>query len=256
MTPAAKKPVGETQWRMRESLREMAARGTEHEAKIAREKLSLLEAKYDFEGASAPQEKDWFEDWPKAGGGAHSKLQPVLKIDPAWMDVGNVVKWVFAARLKVPTKWKMGAASVELGIGVHAKEVRSFKPLANKLYKNVVRVTQEFYQGLGRQHVGELERAPFIDGIADGLSGEVRQAGTMTPGRSPQPLPKKRGKSSAPSKVKPSASVRHTAVHPYDLGLEIGKRIRFKEDLPELVQAVRAALVEGEGQRMQESETS
>lgn len=239
-----KKPATESQWRMRESLREMAARGTEHEAKVAVAKLTLLEEKYVFGERVVADEVDWFRGWPQARASGTARV--ILNLDPAWMDAGNVVKWVLASRLKVSTQWKMQAGKVQLAAGVGAADARRLQPLARKLYENVVEVSREFFTAVGSVQAGEIERAPFIDGISDGLSGEVRAPGAMSPGRSPHP-PKKRKKrrGQVSAKVPGQASAeppRHAAVHPYEVGLTVGRKIRLAEELPSLLHAVRAAL--------------
>ena len=117
-----------------------------------------------------------------------------------------------------------------------------FKPFAKNLHDTIVAACSQFSRG---QTVRELDRAPFLNGLYDGLMDEPRPAGTMMPGYSPVakkklPRRKKPAKSDAPAG---SAAT----IHPYDIGRDAGKKLRANLPRDQLCECLRLA-VSGPGQ--------
>lgn len=216
-------------------LSEMAARGTDHEKTIARDKLRRLEARYDFTASVETGGEDIFDGWERPANSRQA--HPVLKVKAEWLDAANLTKWVFQDKFKTGTGWRTVADGAELLIHASLADVRRFIPFAKNLHETIVATCLEFSQG---QAVRELDRAPFLNGLYDGLMGEPRAEGTMVPGFSPV-AKKKPVRRRKPAKSAPPAE-NTAAVHPYDLGRDVGQKIRTAIPREELCEGIRLAV--------------
>ena len=238
---AATRPAGEklaaaaSIRRSRDHLSEMAARGTCHEKSIAKDKLNRLEAKYDFGAPADLEPNDIFEGWERPARSHES--HPVLKAKKKWLDAANLIKWVFQDKFKTSSGWRSLADGAELMLDAGKADTARFKPFAKNLHDTIVAACSEFS---GDRAGGELDRAPFLNGLYDGLMDEPRPAGTMMPGFSPVAKKKPpRNKKPAKSAAQPCTAA---AIHPYDIGRDVGKKLRVNIPREELCEGIRLAV--------------
>jgi len=217
--------------RRRDHLAEMAARGTTHEQSIAKEKLKRMEEKYDF--SAAAEIGDIFAGWIRP---SHSHLaHPVLKVKKEWLDPANLIKWVFQDQFKAASSWRSTPAGAELMLHASKGDVKRLQPFARDLHDTIVAACAEFSRG---RTIRELDRAPFLTGLYDGLIDEPRPHGSVMPGFSPV-AKKKPGRARKSPKNQPHAA---TTVHPYDLGRDAGKKLRVAIPRDELCEGIRLAV--------------
>ena len=221
--------------RRRDHLAEMAARGTEHEKSIAKEKLKRLEARHDFAPPDDLDVEDIFAGWSRP---AHSRVaHPVLKVKKEWLDAANLIKWVFQDKFHADSTWRTSPAETELMLHASAADTKKFKPFAKDLLGTIIAACKEFSSG---GNVRELDRAPFLTGLYDGLIDERHPAGQRMPGFSPA-AKKKPVRVKKPKKNQPPAE--HAAtIHPYDLGRDAGQKLRINIPRDELCESIRLAV--------------
>jgi len=221
-------------WKRRERLEAMAARGTPHEQTSAEEKLRRLKGKYDFSRPNEDKMTGLFSGWtPKK----RAEAIVVLSVDAPWMDVGSLVKWVFANKFRLGTKWRHAATHADLMLEGCLGDLVRTKDFARALLETLQAACLAFF---GERTVSSLERAPFLSGLYDGLLNEVRPEGSMLPGYSP--LPKKKPKRTLRAAKSAPPAPRVTTVHPYDLGRAVGQKIRLDVPRNEICDGIRAAL--------------
>ncbi len=220
--------------RRRDHLAEMAARGTTHERTIASEKLARLDARFDFSAEEVAA--DIFVGWSRP---AHARLaEPVLRVKQEWLDAANLVKWVFQDQFDAASAWRTTDEGAELLLHAEKADIKRFRPFAKNLYETIVAACAVFSSG---RDVRALDRAPFLNGLYDGLIDEPRAVGAMVPGFSPVAKKKPAGgkKRRMPSAVLPPNSA---TIHPYDLGRDAGKKLRMATPRDELCESVRLAV--------------
>jgi len=213
----------------------MAARGTDHEKSIAKEKLKRLDARYNFAGEPDLKVGDIFEGWQQPTRSKQS--HPVLKVKKEWLDAANLVKWVFQDKFQTGSGWRSLPEGAELMLDAGKDDAARFQPFASNLHDTIIAACSEFSCG---RAVRELDRAPFLKGLYDGLMDEPRTAGTMMPGFSPlpkkkQPRRKKPAKPTAPLTDAPT-------IHPYDLGRNVGNKLRINVPREQLCETIRLAV--------------
>ena len=221
--------------RRRDHLSEMAARGTEHEKSIAKDKLKRLDARYDFAAPADLEAGDIFEGWERPARSHES--HPVLKAKKEWLDAANLIKWVFQDKFKTSSGWRSLADGVELLLDAGKDDTARFKPFAKNLHDTIIAACSEFSRN---RAASELERAPFLNGLYDGLMDEPRPAGTRMPGFSPiakKKLPRRKQTAKSASQAGNAATI-----HPYDIGREAGKKLRVNVPREELCEGIRLAV--------------
>ncbi|MEI6072398.1 MAG: hypothetical protein WCS31_11445 [Verrucomicrobiae bacterium] len=221
--------------RRRDHLSAMAERGTCHEKSIAKDKLKRLDARYDFGAPADLAPGDIFEGWDRPASSRQS--HPVLKAKKEWLDAANLIKWVFQNKFKTSSGWRSLADGAELLLDAGKDDTARFKPFAKNLHATIVAACSEFSRGPA---VSELERAPFLNGLYDGLMDEPRPAGTMMPGFSPV-AKKKLPRRKKTAKSAPQAGTAAT-IHPYDIGRDAGKKLRVNIPRQELCEGIRLAV--------------
>jgi hypothetical protein len=227
-----KHPASASVRRRRLHLAEMAARGTDHEKSIATEKLKRMDSRYFFSDAPEIKVGDIFQGWKQP---AHSnQSHPVLKVTKEWMDAANLVKWVFKDQFKTGSGWRGLPDGAELMLDAGKADTEHFQSFADNLHNTIVAACSEF--SCGRTGC-ELERAPFLNGLYDGLMDEPRPNGTMMPGFSPV-AKKKPGRKKKPAPQPPNAPT----IHPYDIGRDVGKKLRINIPRKELCESIRLAV--------------
>jgi len=226
----SKQPASPDLYRRRDNLRRMAEGGTEHEKCAAHAKLKRLEARHDFSSSSAPEMADIFSNWikPKPAAVALS----VLKVPDEWADAANLVKWAFADRFDTASVWRNSTKGAELLVHAEGEDVGNLRPLAKGLFKSIEAACVAFH---GKGKVAALSRAPFLQGVYDGIMDESRTAGSVIPGFSPAPKKQKGRKSRRPV-------ANAAAVHPYELGRTVGLQIRVNIPRKEISAGIRLAM--------------
>lgn len=194
----------------------MAERGTEHEARIARNKLIQLEASVDFEETGEHQ-ADLFAGL-RTSFSRSEKHSRVLSVEEGDAEIGSYVKWAFLERLKISSTWKkQPTGRIELMIPVAQSDLPPLKDLAGHIQRSFSTALREFTAG-GTVNLGK--RAPFLSGLYDGMMGVGRDSGVRVPSAVGS------GRSRKKSKKAPAAPV--LEIHPYELGLALGVRIALK----------------------------
>ncbi|MEI6377435.1 MAG: hypothetical protein WCO97_09610 [bacterium] len=171
----------------REYLEEMVRRGTEHEAIVAKEKLARLEARFDFLAKQTENIDDIFSGWgtPKKS----DTVAPLIAVDTGWRDVASLVKWLLQDKFGIASSWRETKKGCEIVAGIAEADLRRIRPLAKSLLAGITAICGEFFQSAPTT---ELERAPFLSGLYEGLMNEPRKGGSIVPGRSPIAGKKKR----------------------------------------------------------------
>jgi len=218
----------------REKLRQMAERGTKHEAVVAREKLANLESKYDF---LAPVASSGADDLFTLGAQIkmdRRKNAVILEVAAADEEVGNFVKWAFLNRFGIDSHWdKKKPGQSILRAGLEKQSATTLRPVAKQILTQFNFLWSQYSEnGTARL----IQRRPFFCGLYDGMVEEPRVAGERIPMVSG--LKKKKGRQ---RKVKTDASV-VVETHPYETGLVLGGMIRAKLPVPELTQQLRIML--------------
>ncbi len=216
-------------------LTEMALRGTENEQSVAREKLARLESRYYFGPEPEVETAEIFSDWsaPKPSGKAH----PFLRVPTEWVEAGNLIKWIFQDQFDCSSVWRTHGTRSELCIHANLGDLKRLKGFASELLDTILAACKEF--AAGRQ-IRELDRAPFLNGIYDGLMDQTRAAGARHPGYSPTAKKKPARIRTAKKSAPPVAAF--TAIHPYDLGRDVGVKLRSKVPRDTLCESIRLAV--------------
>ncbi|MEX1118770.1 MAG: hypothetical protein WEB60_08245 [Terrimicrobiaceae bacterium] len=221
----------------RARLKEMAERGTEHEAKVALSKLKALENLFDFSGPDK-------ETTPNLFDGVHlkregpSRSMRIISVEPAELEIGSYVKWAFLDRFRADSTWKKTkSGKTELHMNVDSSSAGQLRRVGDHIQKSFRAIWGEFSQG-GTINTGQ--RAPFLSGVYDGMMGGGRPEGVRVPsalGGSPS----KKRRAGKPSKKQSDPVV---GMHPYELGLALGEKIAMKvppKSLPGELQKLMAA---------------
>jgi hypothetical protein len=216
-------------------LEEMARRGTPHEALIAAEKLRKIQAKFDFsEVPVAYDEDDIFSSF-QAVRRAGSMLE-ILKVAPDWIDASNLIRWILRDKLRIETAWFRNGADETLKAAIHKGDQKRLRTFVAGIHKKILALCRTYF---GDSSTGTLDRAPFIEGLFDGMMDLRRKEGEISPGRSPN-APKKILKRQRIAAEK--TDHRAATVHPYDLGWTLGKGIRLDLPAEELESTIHLAL--------------
>lgn len=218
----------------REKLRQMAERGTEHEAAVAREKLTNLENKYDFTCAVARAAEDDLFALKSEIKMDRRKSAVILEVATADEEVGNFVKWAFLNRFGIDSHWDtMKPGRSGLRAGLEKQSAASLRPVAKQILTQFNLLWGQYSEnGTARLN----QRRPFFCGLYDGMMEEPRADGERIPMVSG--VKKKKGRQ---QKVKSDASV-VVETHPYETGLALGGMIRAKLPTPELTEQLRIML--------------
>jgi hypothetical protein len=199
----------------------MAERGTEHEAAVAKEKLAKLHETFEFSKSAEGGIPDLFASIHiSRQQGSHSAC--VLRVEKEIPEVGSYVQWAFAEKLNLEAFWKkIPSGASELHVFVSKTDAAELKSLATHIYKSFLTLWTEFSkQGLGNS----AKRAPFLSGLYDGMMGDGRPEGLKVP----QTLGGHKKKKKAPRKSSKPAEPPHVEIHPYELGLTMGRQIAMK----------------------------
>ena len=141
-------------------------------------------------------------------------------------DVANSVKWAIESTTKIPCVYRHG----ELLAEATPDTAKRLKAISEHI-ANSFRALIERFGALDGATVDD--RNVFIMGLYDGMMNETRKVGQRLPGRAPIKKARKAKK----------CAVGHASglnMHPYTVGLSLGKQIRFSVPLEQITAELEA----------------
>ena len=214
LTPASSKARA-----LLKKLEALAERGIDGEKLAARRKLARLKARFDFsqpgEAGEAGAPHLFFGDFKPS-----RTARKIYSFGAHEFDVANSVKWAIESAAKVTCVYRHGDLLAEAA----APTARKLAEIAGYI-ANSFRALIEHFGALDGATAGD--RNVFVMGLYDGMMGETRHTGDRLPGRSQGKKTRKTKKVSPPH-----AAGLH--VHPYTVGLSLGRQIRFSAPLEQI----------------------
>jgi hypothetical protein len=200
-----------------ERLADPANGGTPDEIHAARRKLERLRSRFDF-SAPRPVETDIFAGIRPRRSARAAHLHTFRRTD---FDIANSTKWAIERATGIPCIFR--------GEDLLAEATTR---TANKLAKVALHIVESFRTLLDQfSRVGGLtanDRSLFVRGLYDGMMDDGRCVG--------EPLPSPVTSRGKRMRVKKSAEDQppKMAIHPYSVGLGLGKQIRFAAPLEQI----------------------
>ena len=204
-------------------LEALAERGIDGEKMSARLKIARLKARFDFSQPAEPGTPDLFSGNFKRSGAARH----IYSFGAHEFDMANSVKWAIESAAKISCVYRHGDLLAEATPST-AKRLTAIAEYITSSFRTLIKN----FGALEGVKLGD--RSAFVMGLYDGMMNETRQAGQKLPGGTP--VKKTR-------KAKPGA-VSHAAglhVHPYTVGLSLGRQIRFSAPLEQITAELEAA---------------
>jgi hypothetical protein len=197
-------------------LEALAERGIDGEKIAAQRKIARLKARFDFSLPDETQRVDLFFGHFKQSRTARH----IYSFRPEDFDVANSVKWAIESAAKVPCVFRHG----ELLAEATPPTARRLTEIAGHIAGSFRALIEKFGAVDG---VSVSDRNVFVMGLYDGMMGETRKVGQRLPGRAPMKKTRK-GKKGAVT----NDSGLH--VHPYTVGSNLGRQIRFSVPLEQI----------------------
>ncbi|HUC85811.1 MAG TPA: hypothetical protein VL970_11510 [Candidatus Acidoferrales bacterium] len=218
------KPVTPKARALFKKLKALAEQGIGGEKSSAQKKLARLTARFDFNAPDLVEMPDLF-----SGKFSHSatarRIGSFAKHD---FDVANSVKWAIESATRIPCIYRNGDLLAE-----------ATPSTANRLAEIATHIAESFRALLGQfgavDGVNGKDRGVFVMGLYDGMMNDARSAGQRLPNRGGAVKLRKPRKNS----VAPAANLH---VHPYTVGLSLGKQIRFSAPLAQITAELEATL--------------
>ena len=219
------KPANAKARELLEKLQALAERGIDGERTAAQYKLARLKARFDFSGAQPVETPDLFQGSFKRA----RKALWVYTFGVKDFDVANSVKWAIESATHIPCVWRNGDLMAEATPGTAKKLTEIAEHIAGSFYA----LLEQFGGVAG---VTKEDRGVFVMGLYDGMMNEARSVGQRLPSRNGLKKTRKPKRGEAP----PAPGLN---IHPYTVGLGLGKQIRFSVPL-EQIAAELAAVVQ------------
>jgi len=197
-------------------LEALAERGIDGEKISAQRKIARLKARFDFSQPDETAAPDLFSGNFKRSGTARH----IYTFGAHEFDVANSVKWAIESAAKVSCVYRHGDLLAE-ATPVTAKRLTDISGHIANSFRALI----EKFGGLDGVSAGD--RSVFVMGLYDGMMGETRKAGQRLPGR-PQVIKVRKAKKGS---VTPAPGLH---VHPYTVGLSLGRQIRFSAPLEQI----------------------
>jgi len=219
------KPATQKEHHLRRKLLELATRGVGGEATNARAAVADLERRYDFSAEIIDTSADIFAGCnyaPCFSGEAHA----LFEFDAGEEDVASFVKWAFGERFNINGSIRTGRGRSAIMLEAHRADIAGLKQLAEKIRGSFASLWSEFAKAPGVQPGA---RRPFLLGLYDGMMDDARGQGQALP-----PV-----KAPVAKRTKRRKAIQHApglSVHPYELALEMGRKIRMARPLREIAQ--------------------
>jgi hypothetical protein len=197
-------------------LEALAERGVDGERIVARRKLTRLKARFDFSQPDETRTPDLF-----SGNFKRSRTaRKIYSFGAPDFDVANSVKWAIESAAKIPCVYQHGDLLAEASSSTARRLTDIAGHIANSFHALI-----EQFRALDGVSAGD--RSVFVMGLYDGMMNETRNAGQRLPGRS-QVKKVRRAKKGAATRT-PGLHI-----HPYTVGLGLGKQIRFSAPLEQI----------------------
>ena len=197
-------------------LQALAEQGIDGEKEVARRKLARLKAAFDFTQRDPTETPDLFADFKFR---PSENARHIARFEAGEINISNAVKWAIEKAAGIECKYE------GLNLKAHATAAT-----ANKLAAIARHISLSFRELLSKfamvDGVRFQDRTAFAMGLYDGMMNERRGHGDRLPGGF---MPVKRRK----QKVKAMAvgTAPRLTVHPYSLGVDLGKQVRFSAPL-------------------------
>ncbi len=193
-----------------EKLQALADHGIDGEKAAAQAKLARLRQRFDFTASRKEAVPDLFSGKFKRSGTARK----IWSFEPGEFDVANSIKWALESATKIPCVYQQDALCAEAS----APTAKRLQEIATHIAHQFRTLLKIFGQIDG---INVTDRASFLRGLYDGMMNESRLAGESLPKPAPRAGKTRRAKAAA------SSSGSTLNVHPYTLGVGLGKQIRF-----------------------------
>jgi hypothetical protein len=211
------KPADSKARAMLEKLQALAERGVDGEKAVAQRKLLRLKARFDFSAPDPNETPDLFS------GSFHSSRNAVhvfsFKSDE--IDIANSVKWAIERATHIPCFFRNEDLLAEATI----KTSKRLTEIATHIALSFRALIKQFGAIDG---VNMKDRGVFIMGLYDGMMNETRADGQRLPSRMERVRKNKMKKTIGPDQ-KPILNI-----HPYSIGLSLGKQIRFSASIEQI----------------------
>lgn len=209
-----------------EKLQALAERGIDGERISAQLKIARLMARFDFSGEKVEATPDLFQGTFKRA----AKTRLVYTFGANDFDVANSVKWAIESATKIPCAWRNGDLMAEATPPTAAR----LAEIASHLAGSFGALLEQFSAVAG---VSTEDRRVFVMGLYDGMMNEAREVGQRLPSRI---VPKRTRKSKRDRQEAPAAPGLN--IHPYTVGVSLGKQIRFSVPLEQIAAELEAVV--------------
>ena len=212
------RPPNSKAWALLQKLQALAERGIEGERIAAQIKLARLKARFDLGEPGPADTPDLFSGNFKRA----SKARRIYSFASNEFDVANSVKWAVESATKIPCVYR----NSELLAEATASTAKRLEEIAIHIAHSFRALLEKFGAVDG---VNVHDRGVFVMGLYDGMMNETRDVGQRLPSRASIPKTRKVKKKVA---TQPHGHGLH--IHPYTVGLSLGKQIRFSAPLEQI----------------------
>jgi hypothetical protein len=216
------KPANSKARALLKKLQALAERGIDGERISAQKKVARLKARLDFTTPDPNETPDLF-----LGSFQRStKARWIYSFGRDEFDVANSVKWAIESATKIRCVYRDGKLLAEAA----ASTTKRLTEVADHIARSFRILLDRFSAVEG---VSVNDRGVFVMGLYDGMMNEVRNVG--------QRLPSRPGLTKAPKRKKRAVNLASGLhIHPYTVGLSLGKQIRFSAPLEQIAAELEA----------------
>ena len=215
MSAATAKPATTKAHILRAKLAELVARGVDGEKDSAARKLARLEAAFDFT-APNPDGADFFVDTP--GASTIRRGQHARALDEVFTDseIAVFVKFAILAAYKVDGTIRDNRnGTFTVSVEAEIQSIKTLNFIAKTLHDAFRALLAAFLKLPG---ASERDSRMFIRAVYDGALNDEKKPGEKLPERSPTKAAKGRKRSLVSVGL---------ALHPYQIGVEMGRKVRL-----------------------------
>lgn len=217
-----KNPATAKEHATREKLRELVKRGVAGESAAAQHKLDRLEGRFDFSGKLEEKVPDLFSGLVSPTPGKSR----ALKLKGLSSEVACYVKWALQAAFSVDTSLRnQPDGTVSVLVEATKESLPTLNHVAGVIQQNFETLWSQF---LGLPSASEREAKMFLLGLYDGMMDDRCAAGTSLPQQAPKKTGRRRNAKAKPVSVLAAPGL---SIHPYEVALDLGKKIRLSVPL-------------------------
>jgi hypothetical protein len=217
------KPANSKAHTLLRKLEALAERGIDGEKISAQIKIARLKARFDFSQPDQTATPDLFSGSFKRANAARR----IYSFGAHEFDVANSVKWAIESAAKIPCVFRHGDLLAE----ATPSTAKRLTDICEHIAMSFRALIQQFRESDG---VSAGDRNVFVMGLYDGMMGETRAGGQRLPGWSKVKKVRKGKKNTAT----PAPGLH---IHPYTVGLSLGRQIRFSTPLEQITAELEAA---------------